>query len=86
MREAQRRGAKIVAVDPIRTRTADAVDWHLQIKPGRDAALALAMMHVIVRDGLVDHDYVSRIRGWLRGARDRVRDYAPARVADMRSA
>ena len=60
VREAQRRGAKIVVVDPIRTRTAEAADWHLQIKPASDAALALAMMHVIVRDGLVDHDYVSQ--------------------------
>jgi anaerobic selenocysteine-containing dehydrogenase len=44
--EAQRRGAKIVVVDPIRTRTAEAADWHVQIKPASDAALALAMMHV----------------------------------------
>jgi anaerobic selenocysteine-containing dehydrogenase len=82
VREAQRRGARIVAVDPIRTRTADAVDWHLQIKPGTDAALALAMMHVIVRDGLVDTDYVSRYAVGYEALADRVRDYAPARVAD----
>ena len=62
VREAQSRGAKLVVVDPIRTRTAEAADWHLQIKPGSDAALALAMMHVIVRDDLVDHDYVSQAR------------------------
>src|SRR5262249_59388890 len=60
VREAQRRGAKIVVVDPVRTRTAEAADWHLPIKPASDAALALAMMHVIVRDGLVDHEYVSQ--------------------------
>ena len=57
VREARRRGAKIVVVDPVRTRTAEAADWHLPIKPASDAALALAMMHVIVRDGLVDHEY-----------------------------
>ena len=60
VREAQRRGAKIVVVDPIRTRTAEAADWHVQIKPASDAALALAMMHVMIRDGLVDHEYVSQ--------------------------
>ena len=82
VREAQRRGAKIVVVDPIRTRTAESADWHLQIKPGSDAALALAMMHVIVRDGLVDTDYVSRYAIGYEALVERVRDYAPARVAD----
>jgi len=82
VREAQRRGAKIVVIDPIRTRTAESADWHLQIRPGTDAALALAMMHVIVRDGLVDTDYVSRHAIGYEALVDRVRDYAPARVAE----
>jgi formylmethanofuran dehydrogenase subunit B len=42
VREAQRRSAKVV-IDPIRTRTAEAADWHMQIRPASDAALA--MMH-----------------------------------------
>ena len=81
VREAQRRGAKIVAIDPIRTRTAESVDWHLQIKPATDAVLALAMMHVIVRDGLVDHVYVSRHAVGYEALVERVRDYAPQTVA-----
>ena len=81
VREAQSRGAKIVAVDPVRTRTADAADWHLPIKPASDAALALAMMHVIVRDGLVDHQYVSRYAVGYEALADRVRQYAPESVA-----
>ena len=56
-------------MDPIRTRTAESVDWHMQIKPASDAALALAMMHVIVRDGLVDQEYVSTACRRLRRAR-----------------
>ena len=82
VREAQRRGAKIVAVDPIRTRTAESVDWHLPIKPASDAALALAMMHVIVRDDLVDHEYVSRYAIGYEALAERVRQYTPASVAD----
>src|SRR5262249_51568109 len=82
VREAQRRGAKIVVVDPVRTRTADAADWHLPIKPASDAALALAMMHVIIRDNLVDHDYVARHSIGYDALVERVRDYAPDRVAD----
>jgi anaerobic selenocysteine-containing dehydrogenase len=82
VREAQSRGATVVVVDPIRTRTAEAADWHLAIRPGTDAMLALAMMHVIVRDGLVDEDYVSRHAVGYDALKARVSDYAPAGVAD----
>jgi len=82
VQEARRRGAKIVVVDPIRTRTAEAADWHLPIKPASDAALALAMMHVIIRDGLVDRDYVAQHAIGYDALVERVRDYAPDRVAD----
>jgi anaerobic selenocysteine-containing dehydrogenase len=81
VREAQARGAKIVAVDPIRTRTADAADWHLPIRPGTDALLALAMMHVMVRDGLVDTDYVTRYSVGYEQLAARVGDYPPEAVA-----
>jgi len=57
--EAQRRGAKVVCVDPVRHRSAEKSDWHLAIRPGTDAALALAMMHVIIGEGLHDEDYVA---------------------------
>jgi anaerobic selenocysteine-containing dehydrogenase len=81
VREAKRRGATVVVVDPIRTRTAEEADWHLAIRPGSDATLALAMMHVMVRDGLVDHDYVSRCSVGYEALVERVREYAPAMVA-----
>jgi anaerobic selenocysteine-containing dehydrogenase len=83
VREAQRRGAKLVVVDPIRTRTAEAADWHVQIKPASDATLALAMMHVMIRDGLVDLDYVSRHAVGYDALAERVQDYAPARVSNV---
>lgn len=75
--EAQKRGAKIVVVDPIRTRTAEAADWHLPIKPGTDAALALSMMHVMVRDGLVDLDYVNKHAVGYDALVERVKHFAP---------
>src|SRR4030095_3537705 len=81
VREAQSRGAKVVVVDPIRTRTAEAADWHLQIKPASDAVLALAMMHVMIRDGLVDHDYVSHHAIGYDGLAERARQYAPRDVS-----
>jgi len=81
VREAQRRGAKVVVVDPIRTRTAEAADWHLPIAPGQDATLALAMMHVMVRDGLVDLDYVNAHAVGYDALVERVKQYAPDVVA-----
>ncbi|MBI2375881.1 MAG: molybdopterin oxidoreductase family protein [Deltaproteobacteria bacterium] len=56
--EARDRGAKLVVIDPIRTRTAERADEHLPIAPGTDAALALGMMHVIFREGLEDRAYL----------------------------
>ena len=50
--EAQKRGAKVVCIDPVRHRTAQRADWHIPIRPGTDGALALAMMNVIISEGL----------------------------------
>jgi anaerobic selenocysteine-containing dehydrogenase len=58
--EARRKGAKLVVIDPYRTRTAALADEHLVIHPGTDAALALGMMHVILSQGLEDREYIAR--------------------------
>ncbi len=58
VRQAQRRGARLIAIDPYRSRTARACDEHIAVRPGTDAALALAMMKVIEAEGLADLDYV----------------------------
>jgi anaerobic selenocysteine-containing dehydrogenase len=57
--EARRAGAKLIVIDPYRTRTAALADEHLAIRPGADGMLALAMMHVIFRDGLEDAAYLN---------------------------
>jgi anaerobic selenocysteine-containing dehydrogenase len=54
------RGAKLVVVDPYRTGTAAVADMHLAVRPGTDAALACAVMHVAFRDGYADRDYMAR--------------------------
>ncbi|MGA7157942.1 MAG: molybdopterin-dependent oxidoreductase [Acidobacteriaceae bacterium] len=56
--EARRNGAKLVVIDPYRTRTAALADEHLAIRPGTDGLLALAMMHVLFRDGHEDAEYL----------------------------
>jgi anaerobic selenocysteine-containing dehydrogenase len=64
---ARRRGVPVVAIDPRRSRTARLADRHLQIRIGTDAALALAVMHVLVRDGLCDRAYLAaRTQGFER--------------------
>ncbi len=81
--EARQRGAKIVVIDPVRTRTAEAADWHIAPRPGSDAALALGMMHVIIRDGYVDHDYVQKYSTGYAQLAERVQQYPPSRVAEI---
>ena len=81
--EAQKRGAKVVVVDPVRTRSAEAADVHLALRPGTDAALALGMIHVIIRDGLVDRDYVDQYTVGYDALAERANSYGPARVAGI---
>src|SRR5499427_6749651 len=52
-------GAALIVVDPRRSRTAQRADWHIPIRIGTDAALALGLMHVLVRDGLCDAHYIA---------------------------
>jgi anaerobic selenocysteine-containing dehydrogenase len=79
--EARRNGAKLVVIDPYRTRTAECADWYLPINPGTDAALALGMMHVIIGENLHDADYVAKYALGFEQLRDKVKEYPPERVA-----
>ena len=80
---ARENGARIIAIDPLRTRTAEQCDEWLGIRPGTDAALALAMMHVLFADGLQDDDFLARFTLGADALRERVKEYAPARVAGI---
>ena len=81
--QARRRGAKLVVVDPYRSRTAEKADQHLALLPGSDAALALGMMHVIFRDGLEDRDYIERHTLGSEPLRARALEWTPARTAEI---
>jgi len=80
--EARRNGAKLVVIDPYRTRTAACADWHLPINPGTDVALALAMMHVIIQGELCDADYIARYTLGFEALREKVQAYTPERVSE----
>ncbi len=74
---------QVVVVDPVRTVTAEAADWFVQPLPGTDVALMLGMMHVLVRDDLVDHDYVSRYSVGFDELRGRIDEWPPDRAASV---
>ena len=81
--QARRNGARLVVIDPYGTKTARLADQHFAIRPGTDTALAMGMMHVILRDGLEDRVYIDSCTYGFEALRDRVMtdEYAPERVA-----
>jgi len=78
---ARERGARVIAIDPIRTRTAAQCDEWIGIRPGTDAALALGMMHVVFARGLEDRDFLARHTLGEDQLRSHMAEYPPARVA-----
>jgi molybdopterin guanine dinucleotide-containing S/N-oxide reductase-like protein len=79
--EARRKGAKLVVIDPYRTRTAACADWYLPVNPGTDGALALAMMNVILGENLHDSDYVAKHTLGFDQLLEKVKAYSPERVS-----
>ena len=78
---ARERGAPIIAIDPLRTRTAAQCDEWIGIRPGTDAALALGMMHVLFAESLEDRDYLERHTLGADELRERALEYPPDRAA-----
>jgi anaerobic selenocysteine-containing dehydrogenase len=78
----RKRGTPLVVIDPRRSRTARRADWHLPIRIGTDAALALGVMHILVRDGLCDRQYIAtHTLGFERIEREVLPRFMPKRVA-----
>jgi len=86
LEEARRRGTVLIVIDPRRTRAAQNADWHIPIRIGTDAALALGIMHILVRDGLCDRDYIAQhTLGFDRVEREILPRFTPDRVAAITS-
>ncbi|WP_297811619.1 molybdopterin oxidoreductase family protein [uncultured Methylophaga sp.] len=83
VKEAQKKGAKVVVIDPYRSRTAKEADWHIAPKPGTDGALAMAMMHVIIEEGLQDQDYVDNYTEGFADLAERVKSRPPEWAAEI---
>jgi anaerobic selenocysteine-containing dehydrogenase len=81
--EARERGTRVIAIDPIRTRTAAQCDDWISIRPGTDAALTLGMMHVLFDRGLEDAAYLDAYTLGADQLRERAREYSPDRVSGI---
>ncbi len=83
VQEAKRAGARVVCIDPRRTETADKCHEHIALLPGTDGALALALMHELVRNDWLDHDYLAQhTLGW-EALRARALQWPPERAAQV---
>ncbi len=81
--DARRNGTQVIVIDPRRTRTARLADWHIAPKPGTDGALALAMAHVLVAEGLHDEAWLAENTiGWA-DLPARLVAFSPRRAADI---
>jgi len=80
--EAKRNGAKLIAIDPYRSLTAEKCHQHIAPLPGTDAALALGLMHVLIAENLLDHDYIAQHTLGFDQLKERVAEWTPERVAE----
>jgi anaerobic selenocysteine-containing dehydrogenase len=81
--DARRSGARLYVIDPVTTRTARLADKHLALYPGSDLAFALGLIHVIIRDGLVDADYVQRYTAGFDELKRLASEYPPDKAAGL---
>ena len=80
---AKRNGARIIAIDPYRSLTAEKCHRHIALLPGTDAALALGMMHVLIGEDLLDHDYIARHTLGFEQLKQRVQQWTPQHTAEV---
>jgi anaerobic selenocysteine-containing dehydrogenase len=80
--EAKRRGARLIAIDPYRSLTAEKCHQHIALLPGTDSALALGLMHVLIAEDLLDHDYIAQHTLGFEALKERAAEWTPARTAE----
>lgn len=81
VQEAKRKGARLIAIDPYRSLTAEKCHQHIALLPGTDSALALGLMHVLIKEDLLDHAYINDHTLGFEQLRERAAEWTPERVA-----
>ena len=71
------RNAKLIVVDPYKTRSAKVADFYYPIKPGTDGALACSIMHILFRDNYADKEYMDKYTDDPEGLEKHVKKYTP---------
>jgi anaerobic selenocysteine-containing dehydrogenase len=79
--EAKRNGARLIAIDPYRSLTAEKCHQHIALLPGTDSALALGLMHVLINEDLLDHDYIAQYTLGFEQLKQRAQEWTPERTA-----
>ena len=83
VKDAMKQGAKLVVIDPLRSRTAARADWHIRPKPGTDVVLALGLINQIIADGAHDADYVAQYTEGFDALKERAAAYTPERTSEI---
>ncbi|TGE38450.1 molybdopterin oxidoreductase family protein [Desulfosporosinus fructosivorans] len=84
IREAKKRGAMVWLIDTYENPTAQIVDKVVLVRPGRDGALALGIMHILVRDGWIDQEFIDKyVQGFEQLRMEVLPDYPPAKVSQI---
>ena len=83
LRDALKRGAKLIVIDPRINFHAKRADMHLRVRPGTDSALALGWLHVIINEGLYDKAFVEQWTHGFEELKARVQEYTPERVSEI---
>ena len=81
--KARTKGAKLVVIDPFQSQTAVQADWHIQPLPGTDTALALGLIHVILKEKLQDQDYIDKYTTGIEELTKHSVGYSPQAVAQL---
>lgn len=75
--DAKRKGAKIIVIDPRRTQIAEIADLHLQMRPGTDIALLNAILSIVIREGMIDEEFIRSRTDGFDDIRDHLAEYTP---------
>lgn len=83
IQDAIRQGAELVVIDPLKSKTASQATWHVRPRPGTDVVLALAIVHQLIADDLLDHDYIARFTEGFDAFEERSRQFPPATASSL---
>ena len=83
IKKAQKNGAKVVVIDPHRSRTAKEADWHIAPRVGTDGALAMSLIHTIIEENLIDEDYVKLYTHGYNELKERAQAWTAEKASDV---